>query len=335
MGITRQELFSRLQLIRVMEPITEQALETRERLAYRGKLGDDSPHGRLWHTSFHASSFPGDDPLACPRKALYTLMDVPQDAPFSPKSRLMMEMGKTIEDQIVEGFYHEGILLSPPPWEETQLGFTDDECWLTGNCDAVILPPALSRPHLWECKMKYARDIEEMRVGLRGPDEGHIKQTKTYIAYIHELSKHLWSDLPALRDGTIYYVSRDNPRDTAEFFIDYDPKYKEVGREKLKQWKEWFEEDILPSQESGVIPLDVNAKGQEVVSKRHPLGKEFRWTYQPCQWCDFKKTCRADFKSDVVELSESNGVEMAQSMRPKTYTAEKIRKVVFAAWEND
>lgn len=333
MGLTRQELFSRLQLLRLMEPLAEEALEAREDLAWRGKLGDDSPHGRPWHTSFHASSFPGDNPLACPRKALYTLMDIPQDKPFSPKSRLMMEMGKTVEQFYVEGFYHQGILLSPPPWESVQLGFTDPETWLTGNSDAVILHPRLGRPIVWECKMKYARDIKAMQVGLKEPDPGHIIQTKTYIAGMRSVMKHLKPDLPEIRDGVIFYASRDNPRDTAEFYIEYDPAFWEKGRAQLKIWKDWFEQDILPSQEAGVWPLDINAKGVEVVSKRHPLGKDWRWTYQPCQWCDFQKTCKQDFKDGVVKLSESNGTDMARTFRPNDYSVEKIRDAVFAAWE--
>ena len=333
MGISRVELFSRLQLIRILEPLAGEALEVRESLAHRGKLGDDDPHGRPWHTSFHASSFPGGEKLACPRKALYTLMDIPQDKPFSPKSRLMMEMGKTVEQFYVEGFYHMGILLSPPPWEPVQLGFTNDDAWLTGNCDAVILPPKLGRPHVWECKMKYARDIAEMKVGLKGPDPGHIIQAKTYVAAMRILGAELWPKLPLIKDGTIFYASRDNPRDTAEFLVEYDPKFWDAGLEQLKVWKGYFEDDILPSQLGGQIPLDTNAKGDKVISKRHPLGKDFRWTYQPCQWCDWQGTCRQDFKDDVVTLSESNGVDFAKSL-DKSYDWKKIRKAVFAAWED-
>lgn len=333
MGITRTELFSRLQLIRLMEPLAGEALEEREALAWRGKLGDDDPHGRPWHTSFHASSFPGGEKLACPRKALYTLMDIPQDTPFSPKSRLMMEMGKIVEQFYVEGFYHMGILLSPPPWEPVQLGFTDPDTWLTGNADAVILHPKLGRPHVWECKMKYADDIERMQHGMQGPDPSHIIQAKTYVAFMRDLGKELWPKLPLIKDGTIFYASRDNPRDTAEFLVEYDPKFKEAGREQLKIWKTWFEDDVLPSQLGGQIPLDVNAKGQEVVSKRHPLGSDFRWTYQPCQWCDWQKTCKSDFKEGVTQLSKSNGVDFAKTMKPK-YDIKKIREAVFAAWED-
>ena len=333
MGLTRTEFLSRLQMIRIMEPLAGEALEAREDQAHRGKLDEDSPHGRPWHTSFHASSFPGGSKLACPRKALYTLMDIPQDEPFSPKSRLMMEMGKTVEQFYVEGFYHMGILLSPPPWEPVQLGFTDPETWLTGNADAVILPPKLGRPHVWECKMKYAADIVRMKVGLQGPDEAHIVQAKTYVAFMRILGKQLWPKLPLIEDGTIFYASRDNPRDTAEFIVQYDPKFMEAGREQLKIWKTWFDEDVLPSQLGGQIPLDETAKGRKV-SKRHPLGKTFRWTYQPCLWCDWQKTCKTDFKEEVLKLSKSNGVDYAKTLR-KSYSPKAIRQAVYAAWEDD
>ena len=326
-------MFSRLQLIRLMEPLAGEALDEREYLAHRGKLGDqDSPHGRPWHTSFHASSFPGDNKLACPRKALYTLADIPRDDPFTAKSRLMMELGKTVEHFYVEGFYYMGILLSPPPWEPVQLGFADPETWLTGNADAVILHPKLGRPHVWECKMKYANVLERMKVGLQGPDPAHIIQAKTYVAGMRPVLKHLKPNLPELRDGTIFYASRDNPRDTAEFFVEYDKKFWEKGMEQLRIWKQWFCDDVLPSQEAGVWPLDVNSKGQEKISKRHPLGSEFRWTYQPCQWCDWQKTCKADFKGGVLKLSDTNGLDYARTLRPN-YDHQAIREAVFAAWE--
>lgn len=327
MGLSRQELFSRLQLIRVLEPLAEEAMATRESLAWRGKLGDDSPHGRPWHTSFHASSFPGDQELPCPRKALYTMMDFMKDAPMSPMVRLMAEEGKAIEDVYVEGFYHMGILLSSPPWEDVQLGFTDPEHWMTGNTDAVIVPPQLKRPHVWECKSVYADIIRQMKLGLHGPRDKDLNQAKTYVSYFHDLSPHLWPDLPQLRDGTLFYTSRDNPRETAEFFVEYDPAFKEAGRAHLKKWKDWFDQDILPTQELEEY------QHPEKKNSKHPLGVGWRWTYPPCQWCDFGKTCRADHKEGVTTLSKSNGVAFTQTANPK-YNWKKIREAVYAAWED-
>lgn len=335
MGITRREMYSRLQMdiVRLMEPLTENALLDYEKARWRGDYGDDDPHGRPWHTSFHASSFPGDNEFACPRQALYTMMNIPSKEAFSPKSRLMMDLGSQVEHSIVMAYHHYGILLSPPPTEPVQLGFVDPESWLTGNCDAVIKHPRLKRPHVFECKMKYEQDLKEMRVGLKGPDPRHVFQVKVYIAFLNLLSKQLWPDLPVLRDGTIYYVSRDNPRLTAEFHIDLDEKFREHGRAQLKRWKEWFEEDILPSQLAGVIDLDTNSKGKEVASGRHPLGKKWKWTQLPCKWCDYGKVCREDFKGDVTALSDSHAIGHARDIRGD-YDYEKTREAVFAAWED-
>lgn len=326
-------MYSRLQIVRLMEPLIENCLTEREAMAWRGDLeGEDEPHGRPWHTSFHASKFPGNNEFACPRQGLYTMMNIPKDKAFSPKSRLMMEMGKTVEDMIVWGFYSYGILLSPPPSSPVQMGFIDPTCWLTGNCDAVIKHPRLNRPHLFECKMKYQEQVEKMQVGLVGPDPGHIFQLKVYISFINPLSQLLWPELEPCRDGTIYYVARDEPRTTAEFHIDLDEGFRDEGRDVLQQWKEWFEADELPSQLSGAIPLDINAKGKEVASGRHPLGKKWKWTELPCKWCDYGGVCRQDFKGDVTQLSESHALGHARDIRGG-YDYEKIREAVFEAWK--
>jgi hypothetical protein len=334
MGLSRREMYSRLQMLRLMEPLTENALLDRELQIWRGDLdSDDEPHGRPWHTSFHASSFPGGD-RACPRKALYTMMNIPRERPANPNLRLTAETGKAVEEAIIWGFHSHDILLSPPPSSPVQMGFTDPECWLTGNCDAVILHPRLKRPHVFECKQKYDDVLNKMRVGLLGPDPTHVTQVKTYISFLNLLSKHFWPDLPELRDGTIYYVSRDRPRKTAEFFVELDEEFREMGRAKLLDWKKWFEEDVLPSQLAGVIPQDRNSKGTFQNSKRHPLGKEWKWGEQPCKWCDYGQLCREDFKNDVTTLSESYAIGHANEIKGGSYDYDDVREAVFAAWED-
>lgn len=327
MGISRQELFSRLQLIRLMEPLTENAMMDYENRIWRRDPGMDtgeSPHGAPWHTSFHASSFPGDNEKACPRKAMYGLMDIPQDKAFSPRSRVMMEMGKLFEDILVSRYHAYGILLSPPPWEPIQLGFIDPETRLTGNCDAVIMHPRLGRPHVVEVKMKYQRDIDRMRVGLQGPDDSHVVQLKTYVAFLHLVSKELWPDLPALKDGTIYYASRDNPRSTAEFFVDYDPKFREAGREVLRQWRHYFYEGTLPTE-----PPQLKADGKSYKIQRHPLN--WHWTKMPCMWCDYQNICKLDHQHGVELLEDSYAIGYAKEIREE-YDYKATRKVVLDRW---
>ena len=56
--LTRAEFWSRLQLIRTVEPITDEAFRIVED-AWKSQE-DNSPHGDPWHVSFHASQFPGD-----------------------------------------------------------------------------------------------------------------------------------------------------------------------------------------------------------------------------------------------------------------------------------
>lgn len=311
--LSRQEFFTRLQIIRTIEPITQKAYREVEEDKWRNQA-DNSPHGHPWHVSFHASQFPGDDPMACPRQALYQMMDFPPAEPFNRRARTVMAAGKAIEVELVKTWHEAGILLSASPDAEIQTGFELPEVWLTGSVDAIIKPPNWNKPVPVEIKSKYQKVIDEMLVGARGPDPAHVSQIKVQLALTRMFQGEMWPGLDPVTHGYIYYLSRDNPANTAEFRVDYDERFFEMGIERLKRWKAYFEEDHLP-----VIKP----------SKKHPMG--WRWSYPPCQWCNFKKTCQLDFQAGEQQLSNSVGVNRAKLVRP-SYDPEVARKRVFKRW---
>jgi CRISPR/Cas system-associated exonuclease Cas4 (RecB family) len=314
--LTRQELLSRLQIIRTVDPITRSAYRQVEDVRWRSQ-DDDSPHGRAWHVSFHGSQFPGDNPMACSRQALYRMMDLPSAEPFSRRSRVVMQAGKDAEVELVRTWHEAGILLSASPEEAVQTGFTWSDAWLTSSVDSVIQPPNWQKPLPVEIKTKESKDIEKMQLGLRGPDPAHISQNKVQIALVRHFQDELWPGLQPVTHGIIFYMSRDNPANTAEFRVDYDEKFFEMGVERLKQWRKFFIDGVLP---------------EENPSKRHPFG--WRWSYPPCQFCDYKKTCQLDFKEGVALLADSVGIERAKLVRPD-YDYQTARQRVLDEWEED
>jgi len=332
--LTRMEMLTRLQIVRRLDPITEAAYKDVELRRHREKL-DDSPHGDPWHVSFHASQFPGNDPLACPRAQLYSLMDFAREAgdrkartlPFDRTSRTIMAAGKAIEIELVQTYADAGILLSAKPTEKIQTGFEWREAWLTGSVDCVIQWPATKLVVPIEIKSKYQAAIEEMLLGKRGPDIKHVYQLKTQLALIFNAMSDgkVWKDLDPPTHGYIYYLSRDKPSNTAEFRVDLDVKFFHEGISKLKRWKGWFLDDYLPE----------DPKGKRTTNFGHPLGNlGFKWSQLPCQWCDYKKTCQLDFRQNNQSLSASVGVERTRVHRPD-YDPAKAVEEVKARWPND
>jgi hypothetical protein len=319
--LSRNEFFSRMQLIRVIDPVTDEAYKVVEAEAHEQQL-DDSPHGNPWHVSFHGSQFPGDDPMACPRAALYQLADFPAPEPFNRNARTVMAAGKAVEVELVSTWHSAGILLSAPPESPVQTGFEMSDSWLTASTDAVILRPRTNWPTPVEIKSKYHADIEQMRIGAKGPEDKHIRQTKVQIAFVRAAQEkgEIWTGLDLCSHGYIYYLSRDKPSVTAEFRVDYDPAFFEAGLLRLKQWKQMFLEDVLPE-------LKPPAK---ITSRSHPNG--WRWSYPPCQWCEYKKTCQLDHREGVTTLSESVGIERAKLVRPHYDFDEAVERVK-ARWE--
>lgn len=122
--------------------------------------------------------------------------------------------------------------------------------------------------------------------------------------------------------GYIYYASRDDATRNREFFFEHDPAFMEKGIKQLRLWRELFMAGKLPQ---------TNFEDKRFA---HPFG--WKWTYEPCQYCDFGQECRADTKAaikkgEMLDLVESEAIDMAKSVRPE-YDYEVARNKVLARW---
>jgi hypothetical protein len=124
--------------------------------------------------------------------------------------------------------------------------------------------------------------------------------------------------------GFIYYVSRDNPVDTWEFYYEYDPAFYDAGVAKLAEWRKHFIDGILPQ--------------TNFAAKRyaHPFG--WLWGDQPCKFCDFGDVCRLDMKAalekgEPLSFAESAAVEQAHDLRPE-YDLDLVRTAVLDRWSD-
>lgn len=359
MGLSRGEFLSRVGLLREVDPLTTQAYRFAEVLESEIPNRGHS-HDAPWHVSFHGSAFPGDNDKACARKAVYTMLDA-QRGHFSRKSRQLMDAGKDLEIQLVRRWHQAGMLLSAPPDAEFQTQFEDPEYWLTSTVDAIIVRPRSTRPVIAEVKNIGADVMDEMVRLLRGPSEDHVRQLKCQIGMAHEhggwevlrcinsgriaidIGRHngkaaivcpehggskclVEQTLEPVRYGFLYYVSRDNPLLTREFYYEYDPEFMRKGREQLKVWRRFWEEGYLP---------------QTKLEGKHPFG--WNWTTEdsPCKWCQYGPqgtyVCKEDHqeavkRGELLPLTDSLAVEEAGEVR-EAYTLDLVRAAVAARWD--
>ncbi len=206
--LSLRDLYMRLGLLSAVEPATEEVMRNR---AERSYVDDefDSPHKLPWFVSMHASSFPGTPADACARALVYRMMNVPGDGSMPSWVTATGEVGKAIEMDLVDAWFKDGRMLAIPenyvdPGDNRlalpvhQLGFVDQEHWLTGSTDLPILPKGWRKVHLVECKAKDDEVLVEMlqgqiimRDGLnvvvpRGPDQQHVNQLRCTIGLAHE-----------------------------------------------------------------------------------------------------------------------------------------------------
>lgn len=311
---SRSELFAKLGYSKpIVEPILEAAFKNEEEQIWRNDL-QSSPHGNHWHVSFHASGFPGDDPKACGRRAIYSLMNIPGFTPVNRAGRSVMEAGKAIEEIIVWRLHRTGLLLTESPASKHQMGFEDKEHWLTGSPDAIIKNPKTNAPFPIEVKSKDGEVLEEMIYGQRSFDAAHRSQALTYIGLAKERQEILWPELNPVTSGALLYVSRNRPDVTHEYKFEHNQTFMDKGYTRLKGWKKHYKEETLP----------------QTQEKKHPLG--WKWSEPPCKWCPVKKICKADWKDGITDISKSHGIEHAKNVRGK-YDYGETRNAVLQRWD--
>jgi hypothetical protein len=305
LGISREHLFKSLGVVKEGPQLTawtKRAYDELEEYKWRNES--------YLTTSFHSSSYPGLE-KSCDRQALYKLMNFPQPEPISAKGIGIMEVGKAVEEQIVRRWHELGIVLGPA-WPE-QMKIEDEDLWLSGYIDAPLnLLPEWPFVLPVEIKSKKNSVIEYMKVGGQSYDLQHYMQLQSYIFYcIKNHEKMGWDKLGLEKSigGIILYVSREDPSNTHEFYVNVDYEAINSANQKLADWKEFYFDDTLPAR-----------------------NKEWKWTEQPCQWCPFKKhICKPDHQAGIVNLSQSNGVQFAKAHNPN-YNADNIRRRVLERW---
>lgn len=301
-GLTRNELFRALHAVEDgpnLNKFTEVAYKKSE----LARLSEP-----YFVSSFFASDFPGPEEYG--RCLIYKLLNLPQDqVSITPKGRAIMEIGSAVEHQIVERWNDLGILIVPN--YPNQMKIENEDLWLSGYIDAVLdLRPDWDSVMPVEIKSKSNDVIEQMKVGAKSYDQKHYNQLQAYMFYCNMHHERYWdmTGLKPAKGGIIYYSSRENPRNTCQFYVDFDADLINSALEKLYTWKNYFINDILP----------VRPKGQ-------------RWTLPPCQWCNTKKICKADYQEEIVKISESNAVRLAKELDP-SYNLDQIKERVYNRW---
>ena len=308
------------------------------------KEEDKSPHGQSWHTSFHASAFPGDDDSVCGRAQVYGLMNPAPEKPFEPWLKSWFDLGRNLEHDWVRRLSAAGVLLSADVTgeDEFQTGLSVPEIWLTGSPDLIILPPFYKKAHVIEVKTTSHEKVLNMQTEPANVPYSHAKylrQIKTYIAIAHEkfaptvmicrrsgtLIKsdkcgrtHKRDCDPVILavippdDGTLIYSSREEPLKTASYYVPYDPEHMKAGIPKLEAWRDYFIKDEIPPHVRE--------------------GESAKWSEGECKFCDWKKPfCKTDYKNKTKKLTESALVSHTKKIR-KNYDPIKTRNAVLERW---
>lgn len=337
---TFKEMLVRLGGLRIVEPVVDVAWANVSKRRWQDgdgrSSGDHSPHGVRWNWSFHASSFPGDAAQACGRRALYQMIGSIVETPIDRWLESVSSVGTAIEHDNVRRLRDDDRLCrsnqpgrsTDPDFQGPQMGFVDAEHWLTASIDApIIIFGHEDRPHIVEHKTILSNHIDEMAAQMRTVKEPHRRQLLCALGLAHEFGGqdflHPTEDrvLAPPVDGSVYYVSRDDPWPgpvkTWEYYFSYDPEFMAKGRKHLAEWRLAFLHDEIP---------------QTVVHKNtrsHPYG--WRWSEGACKYCSSKIVCQMDYRSGVTKLSESRSVAMARMTRP-SYDQEQSRHEVLDFW---
>lgn len=346
--MTRAQLWGLLDGITPVEPVLLSAYEKEEEETW--KKEDNSPHSSPWHVSFHGSSFPGYEDSVCGRAQVYTLMNPASEEPIKPWLKAWFDLGSNLEHDWVRRLAAYGVLLSADVTGEDkyQTNFEDPEVMLTGSPDVIMLPPFWNKSHVAEVKTTSHEKVMRM---LSDPNdtpyshEKYMRQLGLYIGEAHDKPfsptvivceksgvlmkqqknndrcshRHSGPCLPKILkieppdDGTLIYSSREEPLKTVSYYCQYDKKFMESGKEKLSEWKNYFDKDEIPP---------------------HVREKESaKWSEGECQFCTWKKPfCKQDYKNKTKKLSESALIDFTKTIRPQ-YDPIKARQAVLDRWK--
>jgi len=339
--MTRAALWGSLSGITPVEATLISAYENEERKIWR-----EGFNNKKGHTSFNYSKFPGDDPVVCGRAQVYNLMRPIDPKPLDPKTRMLFDLGTMIEHLFVKRWSDYGVLLSADVTgaDDAQTYFEDRDCWLTGSPDAILLPPFYNKSTVTDVKTTSHEKVLAMRQNPESTIYSHKKYIRQLKSYIAEANKkfsptvvtcgisgllikngkdicpvdHNGKCKPRVLkveppdDGTLFYASREEPLTcTASYYVSLDSEVDKIGRERLKDWRGYFERDEIPPHVRE--------------------GESAKWSVGECKYCSEKPHCKIDFKEKRKKLSESMLVENAKKLYP-SYDPIKIREEVLERW---
>lgn len=327
-------------------------------------LGDRSPHGHAWHTSFHASEFPGEDRLACARRAVYGLLDPPAAQAREPKLQAWFDLGTNLEHDWVRRWSAYGVLLSADVTvgAEHQTGFVDAEHWLTGSSDAILLLPERGKARCVEVKTTSHEKVLKM-LNSNGADvpkqhAKYLRQLGVYVGLAHEapFSPHVTvcekSGLlmnivangdadrmcPAWRTNDdrphpLLHEGECNPVQIVVTAPDDGTLIYSSREEPLLTVSFRVNYDVA-FMAAGRARLDGfrQALLEDRIPEHPHEGAKAKWGVEPCQWCPLKKdVCKPDYQQKVGSLRDSNLIGFSQQIAP-TWDYDEKRNAVLQRW---
>lgn len=313
--MNRRELFERAGIVEPRGP----RLHKRTIKAYMAYEQAQLNEG-FFHSSFWGGSFPAVQ-KPCGRLAMYKLMNLPETEPASPKLAGTSHQGLAAEAFVTARWAAAGMsLVHAPPGNEPhmlppdkQLRLKDETVWLSTAIDDVLdLRPDWGCVTPTDVKSKSEQVINEMRQGVTMWQPEHRAQVVCYTYLCRKYHVALgWDKLGLLpsEGGFLYYVSRDNPSNGIEFWVEYDEGEVMEAVALLAVWRENYLAEKLP-----------------------PRDKAWRWTEKPCQWCDFKKVCKEDNRAGIEFLRDSKAIELALAA-DEQYNFDQVKKRVTDRWK--
>lgn len=337
--VSRKELFARLGIIDhpdapSLHKLTIKAWQMR---------GDHEMENGRFRTSFWGGMFPaGIDEKHCGRKALYGLLNLPKTLDEKPSPHLLAtsRAGSDVEAQITALWDKLGISLVQichtekqeidpetkqpvvclkggigcPVDHSQQLRLQDPRYWYSSAIDDVLdLRPEVNFVVPVDIKSKK----EDVLNSIKRNQVADPKHKAQVIGYIHVCRlRHEemgWDKMGLERSqgGFVYYVSRDNPSNAVAIWVPYVEEEVAGALALLEEWRDSFLKNQLPQRP-----------------------KDWRWTENPCKFCDFKKRCKQDNKDGVTDLFESTTIKIAQRQDPD-YDPEAIRQKVIERWKEE
>jgi hypothetical protein len=267
----------------------------------------------------------------------------------------MFELGSNLEHSWVTRLNAYGSLLSADVTgdDDFQTGFTDEEHWLTGACDAIVLPPKSHKAHVVEVKTtsheKVCKMIEDGTVPKQHAK--YIRQLKTYIGLAHELPFSPVVSVCKVSGLRTTYGScpaRMLPTDRPHASLHAGECEEEVitvippddgtliysSREeplKTASFVVRYSPEFMSAGRAKLAAWRDAFVAEEIPD--HPLAHaKAKWSVDPCQWCALKKDiCKPDYQQKITSLRDSNLIPWSAEQRPD-YDYDEKRAAVLRRW---